>query len=282
VTKLWETGIALARTAIEEEKTSTTSSTRRPTFVIASSGCYGAALSNGAEYTGDYGHLTDHNNADNMAEVQRLQDFHRKKLNASASADLTAIETVPSLLECQALAQLLLQEDCQCYISLACRDGSHLNDGTDLADALQVFRQVPNHRLVAFGLNCCDVQYLPSLVTIVLNELKLQDFRRGIVLYPNSGETWDSANATWGRRRPRDGTDDDEDDDAIWVETLMDCIRQIEASSCWYGQQQRPTPGILVGGCCRTTPATIALLRRRVQEHLLLSNDGKAAQNEEE
>jgi homocysteine S-methyltransferase len=186
------------------------------------------------------------------------------------------------------LAQLLLQEDFQCYISLACCDGSHLNDGTNLADALQVFRPVPNHRLVAFGLNCCDVLYLPSLLTIMLNELSSQqNFHRGIVLYPNSGETWDSAKATWGRRQQRDGDDDvgtGDDDDAVWVETLMACIRQIEASPWWYGQQQRPPPGILVGGCCRTTPATIALLRRRVQEHLLLTsdNDGKAAQNEEE
>jgi homocysteine S-methyltransferase len=291
VTALWETGIALARAAQQEyceqsssETSSTTARTMpptRPTFVIASSGCYGSALSNGAEYTGDYG-FGNNDNDDEEDARQRLCEFHRKKMivAAAAGADLTAIETVPSLLECTALAQLLLQVAESplthhdgggygyCYISLSCRNESQLHDGTPLRDALKVFRTIPHDRLVAFGLNCCAVQHLAGLLTILLDELQQYQPRRGVVLYPNSGETWDSASATW----LHDGSSD-----ATWVEAVLDRIRQIETSAYWLspsssspstGTSTTRPPGILVGGCCRTTPATIALLQHQVQDHL--------------
>jgi homocysteine S-methyltransferase len=306
VTELWETGIALARDAQQEyceqsssetsSNTARTTTPTRPTFVIASSGCYGSALSNGAEYTGDYGFGNNDNIKEEEDARQRLCEFHRKKLivvSTVAGADLTAIETVPSLLECTALAQLLLQQAAEeesppttnndgggycCYISFSCRNESQLHDGTPLQDALKVFRSVPPQRLVAFGLNCCAVQHLAGLLTILLTELQQYQPRRGVVLYPNSGETWDSASATW----QHDGSSD-----AVWVEALMDRIRQIEASAYWLSplpssspstgtstaSPLRP-PGILVGGCCRTTPVTIALLQRQVQDHLAAGRNG--------
>jgi homocysteine S-methyltransferase len=297
VTELWEMGIALARSAQQEyceqsssesSNTARTTTPTRPTFVIASSGCYGAALSNGAEYTGDYGFGNTTIDEEEDAR-QRLREFHRKKLSvaAQAGADLTAIETVPSLLECTALAQLLLQQAespltyhdygyC-CYISFSCRNETQLHDGTPLRDALKVFRTIPHDRLVAFGLNCCAVQHLAGLLTILLDELHEYQPRRGVVLYPNSGETWDSATATW--------LHDGSNSDAAWVEALLDRIRQIEASAYWLSplpyspstgtstSTTRP-PGILVGGCCRTTPVTIALLQRQVQDHLAAGRNG--------
>lgn len=241
ITELWKDGIQLARTAQQEENSS-------DTFVLASSGCYGAALSNGAEYTGDYGV------SDDSTAQSRLQEFHRRKLHVAQTADLTAIETVPSLAECKALAQLLLEEPYSCYISLSCRNGTELNDGTHLDMALKEFRDVPNDRLVGIGLNCCAVEHMKSLLAILLNELARHHPPRGIVLYPNSGETWDSATATW----LHDGSEDQ-----VLVSALMDRIRQIE--EYWDTSQH---PGILVGGCCRTTPTTIKLLQEHIQSYL--------------
>ena len=66
-----------------------------------------------------------------------------------------AIETVPSLAECQALCALLLNEDKlppPCTILFACRIGSKLNDGArPLAAALHVLADVPIERLGGMG-----------------------------------------------------------------------------------------------------------------------------------
>src|SRR5262245_10591377 len=61
---------------------------RERPLVVASIGCYGAALHDGSEYRGDYG-LT----------VAALMDWHRPRLEvlAHADADLLACETIPCL-----------------------------------------------------------------------------------------------------------------------------------------------------------------------------------------
>src|SRR5260370_6092904 len=67
-------------------------------LVAASVGCYGAYLHDGSEYRGDYG-----------LSVQQLIDWHRPRLEilAECGADLIACETVPCLVEGEALVKLL-------------------------------------------------------------------------------------------------------------------------------------------------------------------------------
>jgi len=60
-----------------------------------------------------------------------------------------------------------------------------------------------------------------------------------LVVYPNSGETWDAAAREWR------GTPD-----------AFDPARDV---SRWIGLGAR-----WVGGCCRTTPETIAAIRKAV------------------
>lgn len=55
---MWKYGIDLTRQSSQDQ------------FVVASSGSYGAALANGAEYTGDYGDVT----------LEDLVQFHRRKI----------------------------------------------------------------------------------------------------------------------------------------------------------------------------------------------------------
>src|SRR5512139_3544081 len=71
---------------------------RSKPFVAASVGPYGAFLADGSEYRGHYG-LSEH----------ELMDFHRPRMKAliEAGADLLACETIPCLIEAQALVKLL-------------------------------------------------------------------------------------------------------------------------------------------------------------------------------
>jgi S-methylmethionine-dependent homocysteine/selenocysteine methylase len=74
-----------------------------------------------------------------------------------------AFETIPEIIECAAIISLLKEfsaaDNCPpAWISLACRDASHLNSGATLTDALDVIHhQDPTAELVSgIGVNCCS------------------------------------------------------------------------------------------------------------------------------
>jgi len=87
------------------------------------------------------------------------------------------------------------------------------------------------------------------------------------VIYPNSGEAWDAARETWVA-----GTGVTEAE--AMAQRLLEAVQHIE--TVWRRRNNDsldespppPLPSILVGGCCRTTPATIAALSRRIDAHL--------------
>jgi len=307
--QMWKDGIDLARQTVREFNSRNHHGTPpRPRFVIASSGCYGAALSNGAEYTGDYNCLLDdeYEKEDRAARpVDKLVEFHRRKLQTALALhpDCIAIETVPSLTECRALRKLLQDprmtmgdddDNIACYISLACRNGTELNDGSLLQDALSMLRPIPTSRLQAIGLNCCDSQHLPNLLDILLRDMlattrkadgsDAASKKRGIVIYPNSGESWDAVSETWVG-----GTGVTESD--AMAQRLYSILQHIErtwqrysssSSSCCCNDpptaaktRTRPSlPSILIGGCCRTTPAAIQALAQRVDANLASEEEG--------
>ncbi|CAB9508092.1 Homocysteine S-methyltransferase 1 [Seminavis robusta] len=192
-TQMLADGVQLARQATqhngkEEDK-----------FVVASMGCYGAALADGSEYTGHY---------PNIQSEQELQDFHRRKTLTllQQKPDGIALETVPCVMECRAFIQLmqeLQQQDnndknCACWISFACRNGHELNDGSKLEEALQAIQELdPEATIIhAIGVNCCDSQHILSLVQIIADFL-VSTARRGVIIYPNSGEEWDGQTKEW-------------------------------------------------------------------------------------
>ena len=145
MTKMIQDGIRLAKTQHNK-------------YVAASSGCYGAALADGSEYTGAYGNVT----------LEDLLEFHETKfqLMLKESPDAIAFETIPNLLECRAVATLLTQQESTVahWISLACQNGSLLNDGSTLEDALDVLYELdPNAQYIhGVGINCCDS--VPTLI----------------------------------------------------------------------------------------------------------------------
>jgi homocysteine S-methyltransferase len=123
-------------------------------YIAASSGCYGASLADGSEYTGSYG--------DNVT-LSHLMDFHRRKFKVlmEESPDAVAIETIPNLLECRAVMTMLIAQECNLavWISLACQDGNLLNDGSRLEDALDIIQEMDPTAKYGVGINCCDSLY---------------------------------------------------------------------------------------------------------------------------
>lgn len=202
--------------------------TRARPLVAASIGPYGAMLADGSEYRGNYG----------LTEAQ-LMDFHRPRLQllAESGADLLACETVPCLVEAVALARLLEETaGTEAWISFSCRDGETVSEGQSFADCVAALEGC--EAVAAIGINCTAPQHVDSLVRIAA-----ANTTKPIVVYPNSGETYDAAHASWHGAAQPGG-------EALATAALR-----------WSAAGAR-----LIGGCCRTTPADISALCRRWAE----------------
>lgn len=187
---------------------------RRP-LVAASIGPYGAYLADGSEYRGHYG-----------KSREDLARFHRQRLAIIEKdhPDLYACETIPALVEAEALAGVLHEGvGRQGWIAFSCKDGKTTCGGDAVKDCAAFLDAVPE--VIAIGVNCTAPEYVTSLIG---------EIRKGtdkpVVVYPNSGEVYDVKNKVWqGAPVPYE-----------------DYTHQ------WYQAGAR-----LIGGCCRTTPETI-------------------------
>ena len=182
-------------------------------WVAASVGPYGAALADGSEYRGRYG-----------LSVGQLQDWHRPRLEvlADAGADVLALETIPDVDEAEALVSLVRSLGVPAWLSYTI-DGTRTRAGQPLADAFAVAAGVPE--IVAVGVNCCAPEdVLPAIGPA-------RETGRAVIVYPNSGERWDS-----GRR--------------AWIGSSRFSPRSAEQ---WLAAGAR-----VIGGCCRVRPADIA------------------------
>jgi S-methylmethionine-dependent homocysteine/selenocysteine methylase len=190
-----------------------------PLLVAASVGPYGAHLADGSEYRGRYG-----------LDRAALAAFHRERLATlwAAEPDLLACETIPDIVEVEALAGLVEEACAVAWLALSCADGAHLRDGTPVEEAAAIADATPG--FVAVGVNCTAPAHVEELVRrIAATTGKL------IVVYPNSGEGWDAAAGRW---LPAVGPDVD-----------------VASARTWVAAGAR-----LVGGCCRVGPGRIAAL----------------------
>jgi homocysteine S-methyltransferase len=211
--------VRLLRRSVELAKTARDDVGVAGRWVAASVGPYGAALADGSEYRGRYG-----------LSMAQLQDWHRPRLEvlADAGADVLALETIPDADEAEALVNLVRSLGVPAWLSYTI-DGTRTRAGQPLADAFAVVAGVGE--IVAVGVNCCapdDV--LPAIGPA-------GETGKPVIVYPNSGEHWDSARRVWAgpsRFAPRLG--------AQWL-----------AAGAW-----------LIGGCCRVRPADIAELAKAV------------------
>jgi homocysteine S-methyltransferase len=195
-------------------------------------GPFGAVLAGGQEYTGEYADPGD----EDALTVDALRAWHRKRLEvlATAGADVLAIETLPAAREAEALLAEVAALGVPAWLSLTTvthPDGTvRTRLGEAAADVFAQARDVP--QIIAVGVNCTDPDgVLPAVRTAA------EASGKPVVVYPNSGETWDGAARRW-RGSP------DFSPDAV---------------GAWVAAGAR-----LVGGCCRVGPAQIGAIRSAV------------------
>ena len=220
ITALLLKSVSLAESA--RDRFAADSGDRRKRFVAASVGPYGATLHDGSEYHGNYD-LT----------VAELRSFHEARFAvlSESTADVLACETIPSLDEARALAEVLRQHPTtDAWFSFTSPDGVHTAHGEKLTDCARLLDIEEN--VIAVGVNCVH----PKVVGSVIREL-IAGTDRPIVVYPNSGERWDIVERKWT------GVPDNES-----LATLAPSWVESGAS--------------IVGGCCRTGPKEIAALAK--------------------
>jgi homocysteine S-methyltransferase len=191
-----------------------------PTWVAASVGPYGAVLADGSEYRGDYGR-----------SAAELRVWHRRRLGvlADAGADVLAVETIPCLVEVEALCAELDLLGVPAWLSVSC-SGTSTRAGEPAAEAFAMARDCA--AVIALGVNCTAPADVAGLVRIAADV-----GAKPVVAYPNSGEDWDAAARRWlGTSRFAAA------DVAEWVDA---------------GAR-------LIGGCCRVRPEDIAHLAELV------------------
>jgi homocysteine S-methyltransferase len=193
---------------------------RSKPFVAASVGPYGAFLADGSEYRGNYG-LTE----------KELMDFHRPRMKAliEAGADMLACETIPCLVEAQAIAKLLKEfPNSVAWISFTARDAEHISEGQAFSDCVKQLEDHP--QIAALGINCTSPQYISSLIHKAKERTS-----KPMLVYPNSGETYDATKNDW--------------DGNPVLHSFGEEARE------WFAAGAR-----LIGGCCRTTPEDIRVI----------------------
>ena len=210
----------------------TQTDTRRPRPIVAASvGPYGAYLADGSEYTGVY----DRDEAG-------LVDFHRERWHilAHSGADVLACETLPSLAEARALLRLVDETpDIYAWFSFSCRDGVRISDGTTIAECAALL--AGHERVAAVGINCTPPRFIPDLIRAVT---AVTD--KPVVVYPNSGETYDPATKRW-------------------------LGESVPAEFGTYSREWRKLGAALLGGCCRTTPDHIRQISDRFRKQRQVS-----------
>lgn len=202
----------------------------RPIWIAASLGPYGAVLHNGAEFHGNY-----------QISQQQLVDFHRERLAviAETEADLVAFETIPSVAEAQAILVAMADTpNLSAWISLNCKDEGHLAHGEPVLDAVRLLE--PEVAVLAMGINCVH----PRLIGPLLAKIR-EESEEPVIVYPNSGESWDATSRSWLGRA----------DLGIEVEKFGVLAGQ------WFQSGAQA-----VGGCCRTQPDHIRAVAAAVRQ----------------
>ncbi|MDN7242532.1 homocysteine S-methyltransferase [Planococcus sp. N028] len=195
-------------------------STRPKPLVAASVGPYGAFLSDGSEYRGDYSIGED-----------ELVAFHKDRIRvlADAGADVLACETLPCLAEAKAIIKVLKDfPEVYAWFSFSAKDGYHISDGEKISSCAEWLDG--EEQAAAIGINCSAPQFIESLI----KEAKSRS-SKPIIVYPNSGEEYDATSKTWNEE-----------------------LQKNTFSS--NTQRWHEAGAQIIGGCCRTTPEDIAAI----------------------
>jgi len=205
---------------------------RREPLACASLGPYGVSLCDASEYHGNYV---------NSVHAEELKSWHNSKLRvlAEEELDLYMFETIPALAEAEAILPLVREyPNLKFTISFSCKDGSQLCHGDDIKDAIELTNRYDS--VVAVGINCTSPLYISELVS------KISKFTsKDILVMPNSGELYE---------------------DKKWL--LHEKIKPLHE----YIPEWMKNGANWIGGCCRTRPADIRLVREVADGVMAMSN----------
>ncbi|GGQ03791.1 homocysteine S-methyltransferase [Streptomyces griseomycini] len=193
----------------------------RPLWVAASVGPYGAMLADGSEYRGRYG-LT----------VSELERFHRPRAEvlAAAGPDVLALETVPDTDEAEALLRVVRGLGVPAWLSYSAA-GDRTRAGQPLEEAFALAADADE--VIAVGVNCCAPEDADRAVALAARVTG-----KPVVVYPNSGETWDARARAWTGR---------------------------PTFTAGRVTRWRESGARLIGGCCRVGPETISAIAGTVR-----------------
>lgn len=165
-------------------------------------------------------------------------NWHRSQVAVLAkneAIDLILFETIPSLLEAEAISQLLEEFPVQAIaVSFSARNDQQLSDGTYFREA--VARLVYYPQVIAIGVNCTAPRYISSL----LDEARAVS-NLPLMVYPNSGEYWNAEQHCWY------GAGD--------LGAFSISVAE------WYRKGAR-----IIGGCCRTSPDHTQEIRKVLEQ----------------
>ena len=222
--RLIELSVHLAQDARDQHMAGDLAASRDSLLIAGSIGPYGAYLADGSEYSGRY-ELSN-------AEYRR---FHELRLEAlvQGGADLIAIETQPKASEVAALLSMLKDYDIGAWVTFTLKDSSHIADGTAIEDAAALCEDCG--QVEAVGFNCVKRE----LVSDALEHMRSAT-GKPLIVYPNSGETYDPSSKTW--HHPVSGPG--------WGHFI----------GKW-----ESLGAVCLGGCCRTLPSDITEIAKLMQ-----------------
>ena len=118
---------------------------------------------------------------------------------------------------------------------MSCKDERTINDGTTIIKAASLFKDHPN--VFAIGVNCTDPKYISSIIPTIKSVIG----DKKIIVYPNSGESYNAASKTWmGISDPNLFSEMSKE----WLELGVD----------------------ILGGCCRIGPQHIRSIRKILRD----------------
>ena len=177
---------------------------------------------------------------------EALAEWHRPRFELlcdRSPCDVLAFETIPCLSEVQAILDVLkTRPKAKAWISMACSSGTQLTSGESVEECVQQIEALDvTGQVEGVGVNCTRSEYVNELCGVI---------RRGtdrtIVVYPNSGEDWDSVGKVWKRDSTSSGSDQTTNSGP---EAISVCAAEwIKISG---------GKNIAIGGCCRIGPEHI-------------------------
>ncbi|ODV80962.1 AdoMet-homocysteine methyltransferase [Suhomyces tanzawaensis NRRL Y-17324] len=203
-------------------------------FVLGSIGPYATCLADGSEYTGKYGDIS----------VEQLTAYHKPLalyLAGDSRVDVLAFETIPNLIECQAILELLAANKISksFYISFNFSSTELLMDGTPIAKMAEYLtgflHQHPEvaSNFVGIGVNCTEYQLVESIVENINAAISMP-----LILYPNLGFDYDEVLGEYQTKK-----------------NVEKWARLVE-KWCSFDNVR------VIGGCCGTAPVDITAVKK--------------------